>query len=261
MPKPAKPKLGQHWLADRLALEAMVEAAGVGPQDTVLEVGPGQGALTARLLKTGARVTAVELDESLADALGRAFAGHQRLEIVRQDIRRFDLGRLPAGYVVAANIPYYLTSPLIKRLITAANPPRRLALLVQKEVAERLGAGPGDMSIMAVATQLFGQVSLGPVVPAAAFDPPPKVDSRIVVIDRLAEPLVKTRPDDLMALVRHGFANRRKTLINSLAGGLKADKAQMLAALRRAEIADNARAQDLGLEQWEKLYNQVSEII
>lgn len=253
----AKSKLGQHWLNDISALRAIIRAADIAAGDTVLEVGPGQGALTRHLLKTGAQVVAVELDQSLIDGLKTKFASAGNLQLVDGDIRRFDLGKLTPDYLVVANIPYYLSAPLLKRLVDAANPPRRMALMVQREVAQRLAAEPGDMSILAVAVQLFGQVSLDKVVPAAAFTPPPEVDSQIVVIKRRTKPVVNLSPAQLMPLVRHGFANRRKTLVNSLSGGLSRAKPAITKALAAAGLSATARAQELSLKDWEKLYNYV----
>jgi len=258
---PRKPKLGQHWLNDRSALDALVQAAAIGPKDTVLEIGPGQGALTGVLLQTGAKVVAVELDGRLARNLAKSFTGNNRLEVIPGDIRRFDVSRLPADYVVAANIPYYLTAPLIKQLITAANPPRRLALLVQKEVAERLAAGPGNMSVIAVAAQLFGRVSLGQTVPAAAFLPPPKVDSRIVIIERWDRPMVQAGNRPLLKLVKAGFASRRKTLANNLSAAGIIDKAEQLTIFPDLGLEPTIRAQELSLKQWEKLYDYIKKII
>lgn len=254
------PKLGQHWLRDEAVLKSIVGQAEISNDDTILEVGPGQGVLTDKLAVTGARVMAVELDRALAKKLNKTYQDSSRITVINQDIREFDLSELPANYKVVANIPYYLTAPLIKKLLTSQNPPSRLILLVQKEVAERLAAEPGDMSILSVATQLFGQVQLVQTVPASAFSPPPKVTSAIVVIKRKGNFKVG-QDESIMSLVRHGFANRRKTLVNSLSAGLMVDKAQIHRALKGAGLPSATRAQALNLNDWRKLNSRIKEIV
>jgi len=217
-----KKSLGQHWLEDDDSLEAMLSTADVSAQDTVLEIGPGLGTLTRKLVAAAQRVIAVEFDERLASELpGRIPADN--LEVVQQDILKFDLTQLPPGYKVIANIPYYLTSNMVRVLSESSNQPAKAVLLVQKEVAERVAAGPGAMSLLSVTAQFYWQVSLGRVVEAELFVPPPKVDSQIVALNRRSEPLY---PDvdakALFRLVKAGFGERRKTLRNSLSGGRRA---------------------------------------
>lgn len=252
-PTPKK-SLGQHWLHDEASLLAMCKAAQVGPGDTILEIGPGPGALTRLLTERAGKVVAVEFDERLAGELAERVKA-DNLEIVQEDILRFDLGRLPAGYKVAANIPYYLTSNLLRVLSESANPPGLAALLVQKEVAERVTAKPGDMSILSVTAQYFWDVSLGQVVPAELFTPPPKVDSQILIMERLAEPLfpgVDTKT--FFRIVKSGFSQRRKTLLNALSAGLNMTKEQVDMMCGEAGIDPGRRAQTLSLEDWHRLY-------
>lgn len=249
-----KKSLGQHWLHDEASLEAMCGAANIGPGDTVLEIGPGLGTLTALLVQQAQKVVAVEFDAELAAKLaGRVPAAN--LEVVQQDILRFDLGRLPANYKVAANIPYYLTSNLLRVLCETPNHFSQAALLVQKEVAERVCATPGDMSLLSVSVQFYCQASLGQVVPARLFTPPPKVDSQILQLVYRQKPLfpgVDTK--QFFRIVKAGFAQRRKTLLNSLSAGLHLSREETAALLERALIPPSARAQSLSLEDWWALY-------
>ncbi len=249
-----KKSLGQHWLRDAAALGAMCDAAEVGTGNTVLEIGPGLGTLTALLTKRAKEVVAVEFDEALAQALpGRVT--DENLSTVHQDILRFDLTTLPAGYKVVANIPYYLTSNLIRTLSESANPPSVVALLVQKEVAGRVAAMPGDMSLLSVSAQFYWEVGTGRVVEAKLFEPPPKVDSQILVLKKRAGPLFPGTDIQLFfQVVKAGFAARRKTLLNSLSAGLRIDKARAGELLERAGIAPATRPQSLSLPQWHGLY-------
>jgi len=248
-----KKSLGQHWLHDDETLEAMVTAADVRAEDIVLEIGPGLGTLTAKLTAAAARVVAVEFDDALAAALpGRVSASN--LEVARQDILQFNLTQLPPRYKVAANIPYYLTSNLLRVLCESTNPFSAAALLVQKEVAQRVAAGPGGMSLLALGVQLYCDVSLGQVVPAELFTPPPKVDSQILILHHLGRPRFDdVSPKEFFRIARAGFGQRRKTLQNALQGGLHCSREQAQAYLTAAGIAPTARAQTLSLEDWRRL--------
>lgn len=246
--------LGQHWLFDESSLQAMIDSGNISLDDVVLEIGPGLGSLTEKLLAGVKCVVAVELDPVLAESLIKRNASGS-LEIVQEDILKFDLGRLPKGYKVVANIPYYLTSNLIRKLSESTNPPASAALLVQKEVAERVAAKPGDMSLLSVTAQYFWVVSLGRVVKAELFDPPPKVDSQILLLKRKPELPNKTDSKKLFRLVRAGFSSRRKTLQNSLSGGLRISKQETGELLEKAGIDPKTRPQSLSLPQWHDLYD------
>jgi 16S rRNA (adenine1518-N6/adenine1519-N6)-dimethyltransferase len=249
-----KKSLGQHWLNDDDSLEAMCRAVHVGPDDTVLEVGPGPGALTKKLVAQAKQVIAVEFDSDLArDLPVRVPAGN--LHIVQQDILQFDLTKLPKGYKVAANIPYYLTSQLLRILCESSNPFSEAALLIQKEVAERVCAKPGDMSLLSVSVQFYCQAHLDKLVPAELFTPPPKVDSQILRLVYRNEPLFPdVRTKQFFRIVKAGFSQRRKTLLNSLSAGLHMDREQTTALLESAGIAPTMRAQNLTLDEWHRLY-------
>lgn len=251
----AKKSLGQHWLRDEVSLDAMLEAAEINADDTVLEIGPGLGTLTAKLVKRAKQVIAVEFDADLARDLP-ARVPATNLQVVQQDILRFDLTTLPTSYKVAANIPYYLTSNLLRILCESSNPFSKAALLVQKEVAERVCAKPGDMSLLSVSVQFYCEVDLGPVVPAKLFTPPPKVDSQILKLTYRQEPLI----DDVdikqfFQIVKIGFAQRRKTLLNALSAGLRLSREETAALLEAADIDPAVRAQVLDLDDWYALYD------
>lgn len=263
----ARPKklLGQHWLHDEPTLESICGSAGVTAGDTVLEVGPGLGTLTRKLLERGAKVTAVEFDHDLATGLkqhlqdGPIDAGLlDNLTVVESDILQFDLRQMPAGYKVVANIPYYLTSNLIRILSESPNPFSRAALLIQKEVAERVVAKPGQMSLLSVSAQYYCEAALGAFVPAELFTPPPKVDSQVLELTFRENPLftdIDTK--QFFRIVRAGFSQKRKTLVNSLSGGLAISKDEAREVLTKAGIDPKTRAQALSLDQWHALYRVV----
>lgn len=245
--------LGQHWLRDRSVLEHIADLAEVEAGDTVLEIGPGLGTLTSELLRRADNVLAVEFDEALARKLPAQFPG-KNLKVVNQDILSFDLSQLPAGYKVAANVPYYITSKIVQLLMTAENKPSVAVLLVQKEVAERLAAPAGDMSILAISAQLYADVQLGDVVPAELFTPPPKVDSQVVVLRTREQPLFTDISEkDYFRVVKAGFSAKRKKLRSSLSGGLGISKDDASRLLETAGINPDMRAEDLTLEQWYQL--------
>ena len=249
----AKKSLGQHWLTDYASLTAMCDAANVSEGDTVLEIGPGLGTLTKLLVERAEQVVAVEFDEDLARELPKRVP-ESNLQVIRQDILRFNFGSVTPGYKVVANIPYYLTSNLIRVLSETPNCPSVAVLLVQKEVALRVAAAPGDMSLLSVTAQYFWQVSVGELVPAKLFTPPPKVDSQILVLQHRDSPLFDVDAKTFFRLVKAGFSNRRKTLLNSLSGGLNMAKPDILDVLAKAQVLPGARPQELSLQQWHAIY-------
>lgn len=250
----AKKSLGQHWLTDTETLTAICDAAEVTSSDTVLEIGPGYGTLTGMLAARAKQVVAVELDEQLArDLPVRVPAAN--LQVAQGSILTFDLTTLPPDYKVVANIPYYLTSNLIRTLSESANQPYVAVVLVQKEVAERVAAKPGDMSLLSVTAQVYWEVSLGRTVPAKLFTPPPKVDSQVLILARRLAPLF---PDldtkRFFQVVKAGFSQRRKTLLNSVSAGLHVDRERTAEMLRKSGLEPSARPQELSLEAWHALY-------
>ncbi len=254
-----KKSLGQHWLKDRLVLAHIADEAVISKDDTVLEIGPGLGTLTSELLKRAGKVVAVEIDGELAAKLPGQFPG-TRLEVVNQDIVTFDLTKLPKGYVVVANVPYYITSKIIQLLTTSSNPPRTIVLLIQKEVAQRIVAEPGDMSILAISAQVYAKTKLGNIVPAELFTPPPKVDSQVVILNMLPEPKVK--PEDTKSffrVVKAGFSSKRKKLRSSISSGLHITKPEAEQLLTEAGINPDDRAEQLSVEDWLRLVTIVGE--
>lgn len=245
-----KKSLGQHWLKDRDVLAAIADDADIREGDTVLEIGPGLGTLTSELLKRAARVVAVELDEDLAAKLPGQFPG-KNLEVIQQDILQYDLSKLPKNYVVVANVPYYITSKIIKLLLGSTNKPRQIVLLVQKEVAERLAAEPGQLSILAISAQVFAEVTLGDVVPAKMFTPPPKVDSEVVILKTRVKSLLGDIDEAaFFRVVKAGFSAKRKKLRSSIAGGLGISKDEAEKLLLKAKINPDERAEALTIDAW-----------
>ncbi len=252
-----KKSLGQHWLRDRDVLANIADEARIGEDDTVLEIGPGLGTLTSELLRRAKKVVAVELDGELARKLPGQFPG-TNLEVVNEDILKFDLRTLPENYVVVANVPYYITSKIVKLLTTATNKPRTIVLLIQKEVAVRMAADPGDMSILAVSSQIYANVRLGEVVQAHLFTPPPKVDSQVVILDMRDEPLVNPEHEkDFFRIVKAGFIAKRKKLRSSLASGLHISKPEAEQILLKHGVSPDSRADDLTLQNWLDLSRDV----
>jgi 16S rRNA (adenine1518-N6/adenine1519-N6)-dimethyltransferase len=249
-----KKSLGQHWLKDEPTLVAICELANLTPADTVLEIGPGLGGLTMQLVKRAGRVLAIELDKGLASQLAAELSAGN-LEIIQADILKFDLSQLPLDYKVVANIPYYLTSNLIRFLSESTNPPALMVLLVQKEVAQRIAAGPGQMSLLSVSSQLYYKPKLGPLVASDMFEPPPKVDSQVIILKRHEHPIFKDLDEKFFfQIVKAGFAGRRKKLRGSLSAGLGISKDQADQLLKSAGIDGNLRAQNLSLYEWYGLY-------
>ena len=251
-----KKSLGQHWLKDPEILADIAEAAELTSDDVVLEIGPGLGTLTSRLLARANSVTAVEFDADLARKLPGQFPG-KKLTVVNQDILQFDLSQLPKNYEVVANVPYYITSKIVEKLMTAGNKPSIAVLLVQKEVAERIAAEAGNMSILSVSVQIFAEAELDIEVPRQFFTPPPKVDSQVVILRTRNNPLITPEDQrDFFRIVKAGFSAKRKKLRSSLSGGLGIDKSSVEELLKNAGISPDARAEDLAIEDWKRLLKE-----
>lgn len=246
--------MGQHWLKDPRILEAIADEAEIKSGDTILEIGPGLGTLTELLVKKAKQVVAVEFDDLLAAQLPQKMQA-KNLQVINQSILEFDLTNLPAGYKVVANIPYYITGHLLRQFTETTNPPEVAVLLVQKEVAERINAIPGQMNLISVSLQLSYEVNLSIVVTADKFIPPPKVDSQVVILKHRPQPLFKGIDRlKFFRIVKAGFAGKRKKLRGSLAAGLQMSKEQADGLLANAGVDGNLRAQNLTLEDWHKLY-------
>lgn len=247
---PTKKSLGQHWLRDRGILSHIADCAEINMEDTILEIGPGLGTLTSELLRRSKNVVAVEFDEELARKLPAQFPG-KNLEVINEDILNFNLSSLPKGYKVVANVPYYITSKIVQTLMTAENKPSIAVLLVQKEVAERIAAEPGDMSILAISAQVFAEASLGEVVGAEFFTPPPKVDSQVIILKTRNQPLVDSESEkQFFKTVKAGFSAKRKKLRSSMSGGLGVSKPEAERILFDSGVNPDSRAEDLSVQQW-----------
>ena len=256
--------LGQHWLRDRFILDGIAEEAEIKNGDFVLEIGPGLGTLTSSLLRyagdTG-EVLSIEFDENLAKKLPSQFPG-KNLTVQNADFLDFDLSKLPKKYKVAANVPYYITSKIIEKLLTSNNKPSVAALLVQKEVAERICAKPGDLSILAIASQIYANTELGQIVEREFFTPPPKVDSQVVILKAREQNLIEkfnlenncqVSEKEFFRIVKAGFAAKRKKISKSLSANLAISKEKSAEILEACEISPDLRAQDLKINDWLKI--------
>ncbi len=251
-----KKSLGQNFLFDPAILDRIVKAGEVGPTDTVLEIGPGAGSLTRQLARAAARVIAVELDQRLLPVLEYTTGDLPNVTLVPGDILQIDLEQnLNFQYKVIANIPYYLTSALIRHLLEASIRPSLLVLTVQREVAERLCAAPPEMSLLAVSVQFYGQPRLVGHIPAGAFYPAPDVDSAIIRIDLFEPlPLSGAAADKFFEVVKAGFSQKRKQIKNTLSSGLRLKSSQTETLLHKAGIDPTRRAETLTIEEWLTLY-------
>ncbi len=248
--------LGQSFLQDNHALQRILQAAEIRPEDEVLEIGAGLGHLTRYLALQARRVVAVELDERLFPILQTVLAPYRNVELIRGDILALAPGDLmhTPNYLVAANIPYYITSALIRHLLEAECRPHRLVLTVQREVAERICAAPGAMNLLALSVQVYGKPAIVAHLAPGAFYPPPKVSSAVVRIEIYPRPLIP--PEKLsrfFELVRAGFSQKRKTLRNALAAGLALPIQEVACRLQCAGLDPNRRAETLSLSEWENL--------
>ncbi len=254
-------RLGQNFLLQAGALRKVVDAAALSGDETVLEIGAGAGSLTLMLARSAARVVAVELDERLRPLLVDVLRPYPNVRLVFGDILRQNIAELMQNepYTVVANIPYYITSAVIRHLMTAERRPERLVLTVQREVAQRITAEPPRMNLLALSVQVFGEPKVVARLPAGAFSPPPKVDSAVVRVDVFPEPLVPAEQLDLFfRLARAGFSQRRKQLHNSLAAGLGMKPARAAELLSAAGIVPSRRAESLSIEEWRSLVEKFS---
>jgi 16S rRNA (adenine1518-N6/adenine1519-N6)-dimethyltransferase len=248
--------LGQNFLEDQSALQKIIEAAEIELTDSVLEIGPGLGSLTRYLALSARSVTAVELDRKLFPALESVLSPYKNIRLIQGDILKLNSAELmdKPGYIVVANIPYYITSAVIRRLLEAEVHPRRVVLTVQKEVAERICAEPGEMNLLALSVQVYGKPTITAFIPAGAFYPPPKVDSAVLRIEVQDQSYLTTNLlDAFFKLIKAGFSQKRKTLRNSLSGGLRVSQVESEKMLSGAGIDPGRRAETLSLEEWGRL--------
>ncbi len=285
----AKKGLGQNFLVDKNALGKIVETADLSKDNLVVEVGPGVGTLTEELVNHAGDVVAVEKDDKLVRLLAemtkskyqitnkipidkilkngnldfdltleiRALELVHKLRIINADILKLNLNEIIGNkpYKVVANIPYYITSKILELFLSADHKPETIVLLVQKEVAERICAKEGSMSVLSVSVQLFGKPEIAGIVPASSFFPSPKVDSAIlkIVVSNQLSVVSKEQEREFFRCVHIGFASRRKTLVNNLSAGYRIDKATCSDIIKSVGLSENVRAQELSISDWQKL--------
>ena len=258
----AKKRFGQNFLINEKVVQAIAQAAQIGPGDLVLEIGPGIGTLTQALAETGAQVKSVEIDQSLLPVLAKTLEGYTNVEIIPGDVLKVDLGEITQHepFTVAANLPYYITTPIIFALLEQQLPLKRLVVMVQKEVAERMTAGPGtkDYGPLSLALQYYSEPRLALSVPARDFMPAPKVDSMVVVCEKREQPPVDADPKLFFQVVRAAFSQRRKMLSNCLKSlGVSSDQVKTL--MERAGIDGKRRGESLSMEEFGKLTKAYAE--
>jgi 16S rRNA (adenine1518-N6/adenine1519-N6)-dimethyltransferase len=248
--------LGQNFLQDASVLEQIALAAEIQADDCVLEIGPGLGSLTRYLALSAKEVTVVELDPHLLAPLKAVLKPHQNVRVLHGDILELAISEIidQPDYLVVANIPYNITSAIIRHLLESDPKPRRVVLTIQKEVAERICAKPGDLSLLALSVQVYGKPGIAAIIPASAFLPAPKVDSAILRIDIYNEALVPTEMlKTFFKLTKAGFGQKRKTLRNSLSAGLHIPAAEAEALLTSSKIDFMRRAETLSIGEWKGL--------
>ena len=266
----AKKGLGQNFLIDSAVLETIVNAAVLVPADTVIEVGPGLGILTSELAKRAGWVIAIELDNRLAAVLRKTLP-YDNVVILNEDVLGTDPAALLQGsaphfpsalrsYKVVANLPYYITSPVLRHFLEAPVKPETMVVMVQKEVAEAIVAEAGKRSVLSISVQFYGKPGIVTYVPSASFFPPPEVDSAVVKIDVYPHPPVDVSDvEGFFKLVRAGFTAARKQVANSLSQGLGLPKTEVLSMLGKAAIDPQRRAETFSLEEWAELWKVFSQ--
>jgi 16S rRNA (adenine1518-N6/adenine1519-N6)-dimethyltransferase len=253
---------GQNFLIDRAALQQIVAAAEIAPDDAILEAGAGTGVLTRELARHARRVVAVELERDMLALLAKTTRAFTNIEVIERDLRLINPAELfgHEPYKLVANLPYYITAPTFRHYLESENPPRLLVVMVQLEVAQRIIAEPGDLSLLAVSVQFYGRPSLVARVPARSFYPAPKVDSAIlrVEVDPRA-PLSRAERDQFFRVVQAGFSERRKQLHNSLTHGLHQKNEIVREWLIQANIEASRRAETLSVEEWLHLWRTIEQ--
>lgn len=252
-------RLGQHFLTDQSYVGRIIRAARIGGSSTVVEIGPGRGALTGQLAGAAGRLIVVEIDPDLVSALEDRYGQRDNVDVVASDARTVDVSSLPninsATYTLVGNLPYYAASPIIRNFLESPHPPESMVVMIQREVADEMQAMPGDMSLLSIAVQLYADVEKLFDVPPSAFRPPPKVTSSVVRLTPLDEPRISfSSPQDFFTLVRAGFRSPRKQLHNCLSTGLNIPPADTRTLLETADIESSRRPATLALREWEALY-------
>ncbi|MDD3190555.1 MAG: 16S rRNA (adenine(1518)-N(6)/adenine(1519)-N(6))-dimethyltransferase RsmA [Candidatus Pacebacteria bacterium] len=254
--------LGQNFLIDEKVLEDIVAAADLGPEDVVVEVGPGMGTLSFALAEKCKKVVAIEKDRKMGKVLRKEIleklGEKANIEILSDDILKINLSEFLAmrgikKYKLVSNIPYYITSPIIKLFLEAEIQPEMIVLLMQKEVAERICAKKGDLSVLALSVLLYGEPEMARTVSHEAFYPAPKVDSTVLKISNISKKYSVSDYQKIFRIIKIGFSSKRKKLVNNLSAGLKMEKIEVEKILSDCNIGASARAQDLEVVDWVKL--------
>jgi 16S rRNA (adenine1518-N6/adenine1519-N6)-dimethyltransferase len=256
--------LGQNFLLEDAALQKVVDSAHIGPRDVILEIGPGLGSLTRHLARHAQQVVAVEIDANLLPALQQVLGAYPNVTLVHGDVLALDLATLVSqpDYLVVANIPYNITSTLIRQLLEASHPPKRLVLTIQYEVAQRICAMPGDMSLLALSVQVYGHPEITATIPAGAFYPPPRVDSAVIYVERYPVPIIpSSQLGAFFRLIKAGFSQKRKTLRNALSAGLRLPPQVIETFLKSTEIDPMRRAETLSIDEWRLLTSRYIDLI
>ncbi len=254
-----KKSLGQNFLRNEKIASKIIASAEIKNTDTVLEIGPGDGVLTEKIIKQADKIIAVEIDQRLIPVLQHKFRNFDKIEIIHGDILNMDLRPLVENlpYKLIANIPYYITSKILRIFLELQNPPTEMILMVQKEVAERIAAVPGKMSKLSVMVQYYAHPEILFYVDKKNFEPMPEVDSAIIKI--VCKQQLKTDGErkDFFRIVRTGFCARRKTLINNLSNSLHLEKKEIALKLKKLNISSTARAQELSIQKWKELVKEI----
>lgn len=263
--------LGQNFLTDPSVPEAMVEGSGIGPQDLVIEIGPGIGVLTAAAAQAAGRVVAIEVDERLLPILDETLQEYDNIEVICADVLKTDLAQLIDGQLrehgltgevrIIGNLPYYITTPIIMKLLEEELPVSSITVMMQKEVADRIEAGPGSKvyGAISVAVQYYCRVSRVASVPKEVFLPSPKVDSAVLLLELRENKAVQVRDEArFFACVKAGFGQRRKTLCNALSGAGNLPKETVREVLAAAGIDENRRAETLSIEEFAKIADELT---
>jgi 16S rRNA (adenine1518-N6/adenine1519-N6)-dimethyltransferase len=262
-----KKNLGQHFLIDEEILELIVSTAELTGRDIIVEIGPGLGVLTEELCRRAGRVIAVEIDNRLAIKLNRRLSEYHNLTVINGDILKISLpglfteaGIISSGFKVVANLPYYITSPVLRHFLESDLKPEMMVVMVQKEVAEEIAARPGKMSLLSLGIQLYGQAEIIKRVPAECFYPEPAVDSALLkIVPHKILPVDITDTGKFFSFVKAGFSTARKQLVNSLSNGLGISKSDVQELLDHAGITARRRAETLSLEEWAHLWRVYEE--
>jgi len=245
-------RLGQNFLIDKAAIKKIIEVADLNSNDVVLEIGPGSGVLTKELAQRAKKVIAVEKDQRMIEILKEELKGFNNIEVIRGDILK-NIKFKDKNYKVVGNLPFYLSAPVIRKFLEADNPPKEMILVVQKEVGQRICAKPPKMSILAVSVQFYSQPKIISYISKRSFWPSPKVDSAILKISSESSQTPKIDRDLFFKIVKAGFSQPRKQLINNLYRGLKMDKEKAEKWLLENKIQPSQRAETLNIEEWVNL--------